>query len=82
MWYRHVGGPDPGSGDAAGSGYESARQMASEGIGKAQENFKRTQAAASGTAKDSAAQAAADTKDATADHVRACVTSAVRQDAE
>lgn len=58
---------------AAGSGYQNARQMASEGIAKAQDNFRRTQAAAGSAAQDAgdaAAQTAADARDAASDHVR------------
>lgn len=57
----------------AGSGYQNARQMAADGIAKAQNNFQRQQAAAGGTARDvqdSTANAAANTRDAASDQVQ------------
>ena len=57
----------------AGSGYQNARQMAAEGIARAQNNFQRQQGAAGGAARDvrdSAADAAANTRDAASDQVQ------------
>lgn len=57
----------------SGSGYESAREMAADGIARAKRNFQEQQASAAQTgqeAKDSAAQAADDTAKAATKQVR------------